>query len=135
MGMAIDSVSNEFTRLPINGYYVIELTFDPGSHLSLTMMQDPSRSDPRGSCQTVSLSFGCVRDVQSSLRLHGSFGKIERHRARASSKKQQLKYHRKSRVYDAQSRWFSLTLTSGKLEIEAETFSLMTIGRAEVYGQ
>jgi hypothetical protein len=131
--MPIDRIVDRFNETPIDGHFLIEIALDPGTQLSVTMMQDPSALTRDDLHQTVSLRFGCIRDVRSTIELKGQPGQIRRHHAELSSQDQQLKYRRISPAFSAETRWFSLLLSAGTLEVEAEYFDLMTIGRAEIY--
>ena len=128
-----DRIVDRFNQAPIDGHFLIELTFDPGTQLNMTLMQDPSGLTPDDLCRTVSLRFGCIRDVRSTIELKGQPSQIRRHHAQPCSQEQQLKYRRISPAFSADTLLFSLMLSSGTLEVEAEYFDLMTISRAEIY--
>jgi hypothetical protein len=129
----VDRIVDRFNQAPIDGHFLIELVFEPGAQLNMTMMQDPSDLIPGDLCRTVSLRFGCIRDVRSTIELKGQPGQVRMHHAQPCSQDQQLKYRRISPAFSANTFLFSLMLSSGTLEVEAEYFDLMTISRAEIY--
>src|SRR5690348_4795162 len=99
--MPVDRIVDRFSRAPIDGHLVIEIAFDPGTQFVITMIQDPSDLTPDDLCETVSLRFGCIRDVRSTIELKGQPIQVRRHHAQLCSQDQQLKYRRISPAYSA----------------------------------
>lgn len=132
--MEVDAVVEGFKRLPIKGGYVVELELEPGRELSLRIEQDASNLRPGACHETYSLRFACLRDVSTSLVLPRAATRIASYQAKATTDRQLQKYSARGIVYSPKTWCFSLEMSDGNIQIEAESFSFGVVSRSEIRG-
>jgi hypothetical protein len=122
-----ESIQRRFKALPIKNALVADFSFDLGEEFSLKLFPDPVSLKLGGVCEKYALRFSCTRDVRFALEANETPMQIMSYAAKYPSGVKAGSTRNSKALMR-----FTLRLSTGQLEVQAEDFSLTVVQRMQI---